>query len=671
MTKEQAKKRIEKLREEINFHNYRYYVLNNPVISDFEYDLLMKELIELEKKFPEFKDKTSPTQRIGEELTEGFKQVTHKIPMLSLDNTYSFEELEEFEKRITKEIKKSPTYVVTPKVDGFAVSLVYREGALEYGATRGNGIMGDDITNNIRTIKSVPLKLLTHEEKFKNIEVRGEVVMTREKFEKLNAKRKKEGLPLFANPRNAAAGTIKHLAPKIVAERELDMVIHSVPQPVEGYDSLYDLLTDLSKIGLKIVPYLKKCNSLEEVKSYCEEFKEKRKTLPYEIDGVVIKVDSFSLQHSLGVTTKSPRWAIAYKYPAPQATTKLKEIKLQVGRTGIITPVAILEPVKLGGVTIRRATLHNAEEIARKDIRIGDIVFVERGGEVIPEVVKPVKERRVGDELVFKMPKKCPACGSKLIRYEGEVAWRCENVNCPPQVERKIIYFASRDAMNIEGLGVKVVRKLLHYKLITDFGDLYFLKKESLLQLEGFQEKMAQNLVTAIEKSKEREFYRVIYAIGIRFVGLHSAKLLAERFKNIDKLMNASYEEIIKIKDIGPKVADSVVNFFKVENNLKLIHKLKSAKVNLEVKEEKEIPQLLKGQVFVFTGTLKEFTREEAKRRVEELGGEVKGSVSSRVDFVVVGENPGSKYTKAQELGLKIIGEEEFKNMIKKISANS
>jgi DNA ligase (NAD+) len=552
---------------------------------------------------------------------------------------------------------------VEPKIDGFAVSLVYRNGVLVQGSTRGSGVVGDDITNNIRAIKSVPLRLLTKDERFMNIEVRGEVVMPKESFERVNKEREKRGEPLFANPRNAAAGTIKHLDPKVVAERGLDMIVHSIPEVIEGYRDMYSLLKDLGKIGLKVNPHVKLCNSIEEVKEYCDLWEPKRWELPYEVDGMVIKVTSFEHQRKLGSTSKSPRWMIAYKYPAAQVTTKLKEIKLQVGRTGTITPVAILVPVKIGGVTVSRATLHNADEIKRKDIRIGDTVFVARGGEVIPEIIKPVPENRTGEEKVFKMPENCPACGSKLVKYKDEVAWRCENINCPPQIERRISYFASRNAMDIEGLGPKVVAQLIKANLIRDFTDIYYLKREDLLGLERMAEKSVDNLLNAIEASKNREFYRVLFAIGIKYVGMRASKLLADKFKDIDGLKKASFEDINAIPEIGPVIAESVTKFFKDQNNLRIIERLRKAGVCLAAKEAKT-PQSLSGKTFVLTGSLASFSRTEATKAIEKLGGRVSSSVSKKTDYVVVGESPGSKYEKAKELGIPIINEEEFKKLL-------
>ena len=662
MTRE-IKKRAEELREQINYHNYRYYVLADPVISDYEYDMLVKEIENLEEEHPELVTPDSPTQRVGEELVGGFKQVEHEVPMLSLENTYSYDEVLEFDRRMQKELGVKPTYTVEPKIDGFAVSLVYKDGKLVRAGTRGNGFVGDEITNNVRTIKSVPLKLL--DKNLMNIEVRGEIVMPKKSFERVNKERESRGEPLFANPRNAAAGTIKHLDPQVVAERGLDMIVHSIPLVPENYKDHYTALKALSKIGLKVSQEIKLCKSIEEVMDFCNSYESRRGELQYEVDGMVIKVNSFDQQRHLGQTTKNPRWAIAYKYPASQATTKLEQITLQVGRTGIITPVATLTPVNIGGVTISRATLHNADEIARKDIRVGDTVFVERSGEVIPEVIKPVVEKRTGKEKVFKMPENCPACGSSLVRKERESAWRCENLQCSPQVQRRIEHFVSRNAMDIEGLGEKVIAQLIDAGLIKDFTDLYWLKREELLKLDRMADKSCDNLLKAIEKSKDREFFRVIFAIGIRFVGIHSAKLLASHFPSIDRLKDASFEEINAVPEIGPVIARSVVEFLGNPKNLRAIERLKKSHVCLEAEVGATHKLPLQSKTFVLTGSLRDFSRTDATRTIESLGGKVSSSVSKNTNYVVAGESPGSKLDKAKKLEILIIDEEEFKKLVK------
>jgi DNA ligase (NAD+) len=674
MITQKDKKRIEELRNEINYHNHRYYVLDDPVIADYEYDKLFRELKDLESKHPEFITADSPTQRIGEELTGGFKQVEHRIPMLSLDNTYSREELLEFDKRMQRELESQPEYTVEPKIDGFAVSVVYNGGVLVQGSTRGDGLVGDDITNNIRTIKSVPLKLsadTTHpakslrSKKLMDIEVRGEVVMPKKSFERVNKEREEKGEALLANPRNAAAGTIKHLDPRIVADRDLDMIVHTVPEPPEGYENRCGLLKELAGIGLKVNPHMKLCKSIEEAIDFCDSWEPKRWDLPYEVDGMVIKVNSFESRNRLGHTAKSERWAIAYKYPAVQVTTRLENIVLQIGRTGAVTPAAVLTPVNVGGVTVSRATLHNADEIKRKDIRIGDIVFIERAGEVIPEVIKPILEKRTGKERRFRMPKNCPACGTPLVRYEGEVAWRCENLSCPPQVERRIEHFASRDAMDIEGLGPKAVAQLIDAKLIKDFADLYYLEKDKLLKLERTGDKSVDNLLHSIEESKTRDFHRVLFAIGIRYVGSNAAKLLSQNFASMDELRKDPQEQINSIDGIGPVIAEAVVQFFKNPENIRTIERLQKAGICMASKADGRIGKPLSGKTFVLTGSLTGFSRGKATKAVESLGGSVSSSVSKKTSYVVAGDSPGSKYDKAKKLDVPIIDEDEFKEMVK------
>ncbi|PIP12269.1 MAG: DNA ligase (NAD(+)) LigA [bacterium (Candidatus Stahlbacteria) CG23_combo_of_CG06-09_8_20_14_all_40_9] len=659
--------RIKKLRETINYHNYRYYVLNQPVISDYEYDILLKELIDLEKKYPELVTPDSPTQKVGGKPAEGFLPVEHTPPMLSLDNTYSEEEIISFHNRVKKALGEESSYTLELKIDGVAVSLVYSDFILVKASTRGNGRIGDEITQNIKTIRSVPLRLITDDRRLKNLEVRGEVFMPKEAFVELNKEREKNGLPLFANPRNASAGSLKLLDPKEVAKRNLDIIIHTVPQSIEGIDSHFSMLKILNKAGLKTSSHTRYCKTIEDVLKYRLEWENKRKNLPYEVDGIVIKIDKFSHQRELSSTDKSPRWAIAYKYPAEQATTRVVDIVPQVGRTGIITPVAVLEPVFLSGSTISRATLHNADEIARKDIRIGDNVFIEKGGEVIPEVIKSIPEARTGKEKVFEMPERCPSCGSKIVRYEGEIAYRCINAGCPSQVKGRIIHFAARNAMDIEGFGEKLVNVLVDKELVKNYADIYFLKKEDLLPLERMAEKSVNNLLNAIEKSKGRSFDRVLFALGIREIGSHTAKLLASHFQIMKRLQNAKYEELLQISEIGPAAAESIIKFFSDHENRMIIKRLKEAGVNMGKEEKKETPKPLFGKTFVLTGTLSKYARDDVTRLIENLGGRVSSSVSSNTDFVVVGESPGSKYEKAKELGVKTISEEEFIEMISNI----
>lgn len=665
MKVEDAKQEIEKLRKEINYHNYRYYVLNQPVISDYEYDQLYKKLVELEQKFPELITPDSPTQRIGGEPLKEFKTVEHKNKMLSLDNTYSEEELLEFDKRVKKGLGRQVKYEVTLKIDGVAVALHYKNGKFILGATRGDGIKGDDITQNIKTIKSVPLVLMTDDNELKNIEVRGEVYLSKKNFEKINKEREDQGEPIFANPRNAAAGTLKLLDPKEVAKRNLDLFIHTIPvQPGSHHTSHYETLKKLANVGFKVVPHIELCNDIKEVIDYMKKWEDKRDGLEYEVDGLVIKVDNFADRELLGYTIKSPRWAIAYKYPARQAITKLKDIQLQVGRTGRVTPVAILEPVPLSGTTISRATLHNEDEIKRKDIRIGDYVIIEKGGEVIPKVVGVVKERRIGQEKIFKFPDKCPVCKEKIYRLEEEADWRCVNASCPAQIKGAIIHFASRQAMDIEGLGWVLVNKLVDLGIVKSFDDIYKLDVKTIADLERMGEKSAQNLIDAIKKSKERDFVNVLYALGIPNVGINASNLLVNEFKNIYNLMNANMERLTSIQGIGEVVAEGIINYFKSPKNRRLIDNLKKAGLKFET--EKVIADgPLKNKTFVFTGELSSMTREEAQAMVRKLGAHPSSSVSKKTDYVVVGIEPGSKYEKAKKLGVKIIDEQEFLRMIK------
>ncbi len=665
MTIAEAKKEIEKLRKEINYHNYCYYVLNQPVISDYEYDKLYQRLVELEKNFPDLVTPDSPTQRIGGEPLKEFKTVEHKIPMLSLDNTYSEDELLEFEKRVKKGLGKTVKYEVTLKIDGVAVSLHYKDGKLSLGATRGDGIHGDDITQNIRTIKAVPLQLLTDDEELRNIEVRGEVYLSKKMFERINREREERLETVFANPRNAAAGTLKLLDPQEVAKRNLDLFIHTVPvQPGPHYTSHYEVLKKLGEAGFRIIPHIKLCSEIKEVIEYMKDWENRRDTLDYEVDGLVIKVDAFSDRELLGFTIKSPRWAIAYKYPARQAITRLNDIQLQVGRTGRITPVAALEPVPLSGSTISRATLHNEDEIRRKDIRIGDYVIIEKGGEVIPKVVGVVKQKRTGKEKVFKFPEKCPVCGEKTYRMSDEADWRCVNASCPAQIKGSILHFASRQAMDIEGLGYVLVNKFVDLGLVKGFADIYKLDKRTIADQERMGEKSAQNLIEAIEKSKQRDFVNVLFALGIPNVGINASNLLVNEFKNIDNLMNADLEKLTSIPGIGEVVAQGIINYFKSPKNRRLVEHLKKAGLRFETEKISDGGPL-KNRTFVFTGELSSMTREEAQSIVRKLGGHPSSTVSKKTDYVVAGRDPGSKYEKAKKLGVKIISEDDFLKLIK------
>ena len=659
---EEVLERIQKLRDEINYHNYRYYVLDSPVISDEDYDALVNELKALEEKYPETITPDSPTQRVGAPPSEKFRTVPHHVPMLSLDDAFSPEEVREFDARIKKflDSEEDIEYTLEPKMDGLAVELVYEKGIFTLGSTRGDGFNGEDVTNNLRTIPSIPLKLLSRNEPVPELlEARGEVYMEKRAFEKLNQQRNKQGLPPFANPRNAAAGSLRQLDPKVTASRPLQIFLYGVGRITgRSFNTQWELLHTFKNWGLRVNPLIKKVTGIEKAISYHQRLAELRPSLDYEIDGMVIKVNDLSLQEKLGAKAKSPRWALAYKFEAAQSITRIKDIILSVGRTGAVTPVAVMEPVKVGGVTVSRATLHNEDEIRRRDIRIGDWVIVRRAGDVIPEVVRPLKERRTGREKPFVMPQYCPVCGSRLVRKEGEAIWRCPNPDCFPRLAKRIAHFVSKGAMDIEGLGPKVVEQLITAGIIRDIPDLYSIKKEDLLSLEGFAEKSAENLLAALENSKHTTLARFLFAIGIRHVGEVTAQVLAEHFKSLDRLMNASRQDLEAIEGIGPEVAASIAQWFSDEKNRTLIKRLMEAGIVIEGQKEEELP--LKGKSFVFTGSLSRFKREEAKKLVTALGGQVQSTVGKRTDFVVVGENPGSKLEKARKLGVKTITEEEF-----------
>jgi DNA ligase (NAD+) len=661
LTREQAKKRIEELRSQIIYHEKKYYVDNEPQISDYEFDQLMAELKKLEEAFPEFITPDSPTQRVGEKPVEGFPTVEHRRPMLSIENCYNEDELREFEERIRKLLPgEKIEYVAELKIDGLSMSIIYRNGQYQQAVTRGDGFRGDDVTAQVKTIRSLPLSIPIKDE----VEVRGEVYLPYESFKKINEEREKNGETLFANPRNAAAGSIRLLDPKEVARRNLDIFLYYIFINGQEMASQWENLQQLKKLGFKINPHSRLCRNLEEVVDYYHEWTEKRDSLEYDVDGVVIKVNSTRQRELLGTTAKSPRWAIAFKFPARQATTKIKDIIIQVGRTGALTPVAILEPVQISGTTISRCTLHNEEELKRKDIRIGDYVLLERSGDVIPHIVSVMKERRTGQEKPFRWPDKCPVCHSKLYKEEGEAISRCINPSCPARLRESIIHFASRRAMNIEGLGEAWVDQLLAQGLIKQIPDLYHLKYEQLIKLERMGPKSARNLLQQIEESKKRELWRLIFALGIRHVGEKMAQSLARKFKDLERLAEATEEELMTVEDVGPKVAQSIVFFFKQPENRELIKKLKAAGLNFKEKEEAAGPRPLDGLTFVLTGTLSSMTREEAKEKIEKLGGTVSSSVSKKTDYLVVGEEPGSKLEKARELGVKTLSEKEFLKLI-------
>ena len=663
---ETVRRRIEKLREEIRKHDYYYYVLNQPIISDAEYDRLFRELQELEQKYPQLVTPDSPTQRVGAPPAEEFRPVRHALPMLSLQNCFTEEEFLDWDRRVRRLLGgEKPVYVCEPKLDGLSVELVYEDGVFTVGSTRGDGYTGEDVTQNLRTIKQVPLRLLSDEiPPPRLLEVRGEVYMEKEAFKRLNEERAKSGEPLFANPRNAAAGSLRQLDPGVTASRPLKLFCYALGR-VEGIEikSQEELLVTLPKLGFPVNPLWRRCETPEEAIDFYHELLERREELPYEADGMVVKVNDFAQREVLGEVSRAPRWAIAFKFPAEEATTRVLDIVVQVGRTGALTPVAILEPVEVSGVTVSRATLHNEDEVRRKDVRIGDWVVVRRAGEVIPEIVKSIPERRTGEEKEFKMPTRCPVCGGPVVRPPGEVVHRCENLSCPARIKESIRHFASRRAADIEGLGEKLVDQLVDKGLVRRISDLYHLTKEQLAALERMGDKSAQNLLEQLERSKGMSLARFIYALGIRYVGEHIAEVLAERFGSIDELARASYEELVEIPEIGPRIAQSIVDFFASEDNRRLIEELKAVGIDPRAERPKEKGPLA-GKTLVFTGRLSDMTREEAKRLVESLGGKVASSVSRKVDYVVVGEDPGSKLDRARELGIPTLTEEEFKKLV-------
>jgi DNA ligase (NAD+) len=658
MNKNDAKKQIQKLRDEINYHNYQYYVENNPVISDYEYDMLLKKLEALETQYPDLITSDSPTQRVGGEPLKGFKTVEHKIPMLSLDNAYSYDELREFDERVKKNITEVE-YICEPKIDGVSIALIYENGIFIRGTTRGDGIKGDDITSNLRTIRSIPLRL--HGSDLQNAEVRGEVYFPISSFKKFNKEQEKKGEQVFANPRNAAAGSLRQLDPRIVASRPLDTYLYYISYSEKDFKSQEKSLETLRTAGFRVNPLIEKASTIEDAISYCRILETKRETLDYEIDGVVLKVNSLTQQRELGSTIKHPRWAIAFKFTAKQATTRLKDIVIQVGRTGTLTPVAILEPVQVGGVTVSRATLHNFDELKRKDIRIDDIVLVERSGDVIPQVVKSIIEKRTGEEKARVIPRKCPVCGSDVIRTLDEVAIRCPNKQCPARLKWRIEYFASRDAMDIDHLGGQTIDKLIEKGLVDTIADLYALTEKDLLSLEGFKEKSVKNLLDSIEKSKQQGLARLIYGLGLRHVGKYASQLLAAQYHSIDELAKKTAEELTQIHGLGQKTAEAIATFFATEENIELINKLKD--IGIRTKETKKEGRLT-GKKFVFTGTLPSMSRPDASDLVMKNGGIVASAIGKDIDYVVVGTDPGSKYEKAKKLGLTIIDENEFKNVV-------
>jgi DNA ligase (NAD+) len=656
--KQDAILKIKNLREKIQYHEKKYYVDNDPQISDYEFDLLIKELQKLEQEYPEFITPESPTQRVGEQALDGFASVEHTIPMLSLDNGYNEQELREFEGRLKKILPiEKIEYMAELKIDGLGISIMYKSGKFTQAVTRGDGLRGDDVTANVKTIKSLPLEIDIK----KNIEARGEIYLPFSTFNRINQDRENEGEAPFANPRNAAAGSIRMLDPRDVAKRELDMFLYSVVIDGREGKNQSENLNLLKKFHLKINPHSRLCPTLDDVFDYYEKWREKRESLDYDVDGIVIKVNSTEQQKRLGSTAKFPRWAISYKFPARQATTTIKDIVIQVGRTGALTPVALLEPVKLSGTTISRSTLHNEEEIKRKDIRIGDKVLIERSGDVIPKVVSVIKEQRTGKERPFVFPSVCPRCQVAVFHPDGEVVSRCMNPSCPARLRESLLHFASRRAMNIEGLGEAIVNQLIAKNLVKNIPDIYNLTPEDLIGLERMGQKSTQNLLEEIEKSKKRELTRLVFALGIRYIGERTAQALSAHLKSMEALIQAGYEELIQIHDVGSKVAESVVFFFKQPENIELIQRLKKAGLNfIEKKRLESKGGVLEGQTFVLTGKLQRYTRDEAAELIQNRGGKVVSSVSRKTSYVIAGEEPGSKWQKAKSLGVLILDESEF-----------
>ena len=665
--KDAIRERIESLRREIRYHNRKYYVEDSPEISDYEYDQLMKELESLEAQYPDLITPDSPTQRVGGEPAEEFATVEHRVAMLSLDNTYSPEELPEFDERVRKLLPgQEIEYVAELKLDGLGVALIYENGRFARGATRGDGQRGEDVTGNLKTIRSIPLVLEGIGSSLPVLEVRGEVYMRKSAFQELNRQREDDGETPFANPRNAAAGSVRLLDPRITASRPLDIFLYMLSYS-EGvsFPSHWESLQALKEMGFKVNSHTLKFPTIGEAVDYCNLWTEKRDEVDYEIDGVVVKVNSIAQQVELGATTKSPRWAISYKFPARQATSKIEDIIVQVGRTGALTPVAVLTPTPLSGTVISRATLHNEDEIRRKDIRIGDTVLIERAGDVIPAVVMVIEEKRTGQEKEFKMPEKCPVCNSDVFRPEGEAVTRCINPACPAQIKEHLHHFASRNAMDIEGLGPSIIDQLVDKGLVQNVSGLYFLKAEDLSALERMGGKSAENLIAALESSKDNALARLVFALGIRHVGIRAAEILAEQYSSMDALAKAAVEELEQIDEIGPKIAQSVAQFFQQEGNLSIIGRLREAGVKMSeerIQGDEELP--LQGKTFVLTGTLQNMTRSEAAEAIKNAGGKVASSVSKNTDYVVVGESPGSKYDRAQKLGITILNEDEFTRLI-------
>ena len=665
LNKDQAKKRIEELREQTDYYAQKYYDEDSPEISDFEYDMLMLELRNLEKQFPEFISKESLTQHVGGKVKEGFQKVEHKIPLLSMQDIFNIDEIIDFVDKMKARAKveniENDNFVVETKIDGLTAALEYKNGIFVRGSTRGNGLVGEDVTENLKTIKNIPKKLTENID----ITVRGEVFISKADFEKMNQEREENEEELFANARNAAAGSLRQLDSNITKTRPLDIYVYNV-QEISGkqFTSHYEELEYLEKLGFNVNPVKIFCKTKEDVKNAIEKIGEERENLTFGIDGAVIKIDDLNFREILGTTAKSPRWQIAYKYPPEKKETKLLDIVCNVGRTGVITPLAILEPVKVAGSTISKTTLHNQDFIKEKGLKIGDTVVIQKAGDVIPEIVEVKKEKRTGEEKDFEMPTVCPICGAPAIREDGEAAIRCTGIECPAKLYRNLVHFVSREAMNIDGLGESIIDQLMSKNLISNIADIYELKFEDIASLKKSGKKFAENLTNAIENSKTNELYRLITALGIRHVGSKAAKVLVRKFKTLENLANADFETLSAIDDIGPKVANSIIEFFSQEQTKDLIQRLKNYGVNMEMEVEENEDNRFEGMTFVLTGSLESFTRDEASNIIEKFGGKVSSSVSKKTSYVLAGEDAGSKLTKAQSLGVTIITEEQFKEMV-------
>ncbi|HWR56428.1 MAG TPA: NAD-dependent DNA ligase LigA [Negativicutes bacterium] len=669
MEHSEIEREIEQLRAEINRHNELYYINDAPVISDAEYDKMLRKLLTLEEAHPALVTPDSPTQRVGGKPGEIFETITHRVPMLSLGNAFSVEELRVFDNRVRSGLRPGEPveYVVELKIDGLAISLTYEEGLFSFGATRGDGITGEDVTANLKTVRALPLRLKEVEgvPLPRRAEIRGEVFMPHKAFARINAERAAREEALFANPRNAAAGSLRQLDPRVTAQRDLSMIVYGIGEwDGPRLPTHAETLQFLARAGFRINEDIRIFRSIEEVAEYCQGWEEKRGEVPYDIDGLVIKVNTLAQQAELGATSKEPRWAIAYKFPAERANTSIKDIIFSLGRTGAVTPTAILEPVRLSGSTVSRATLHNEDYIRAKDIRLGDTVIIQKAGEIIPEVVEVVKEQRTGAEREFQMPSVCPACGGPVVRAAGEAAYRCVNLQCAAIRREKVIHFVSRDAMNIDGVGEAIVHQLFDAGLIEDAADLYTLSRDEVVQLDRMGEKSTENLLSSVAKSKENDVERLLFALGIRYVGVRAAALLAAHLGSLDAVARADTAQLTEIPEIGPRIAESVVEYFRAEQYQKMIAKLRAAGVNFTHYTPAAGPKPLTGKTFVLTGTLPNLSRDEAAALIAQKGGKVTGSVSKKTDYVVVGSEPGSKYEKARQLKISVLSEAELRELL-------